>query len=419
MNNKLHHTLIDSVNILLQFIIVYLLLSILQHFFDPASALHALILIPAPFISYELKKYTRHFWSFMLLHLLLITVYAFLVSNPFVKVLYITYLSILTITSYYYKHKAQFRHNTSIFYVLFIFIMYLGCQLLHMPDMQRLCFLLGIVYIMLFLLNTYLLNLNRFVQEHSHLTNVPFQQIKNSNNVLAAFLCGLFLLAMLLFSSLPLGSSLTALVKVIVWLINGFFSLFHKEKPEQVIEEMPVPEETPMPNKLPDTDSSYLLELLSKIFDWFATIITIAGIVCLLLYAIYRIYKYFYLKSEEVIKDKVEFISPFIKNEHLKKVRKERLHTIFGHSNNAIIRKYFFKAVSINIDSHTELPKSLTPVELTEYAIGKASSTETAAPEEEEKRQLLTTYYEKARYSNMECTKEEVQRVKNILKPDK
>jgi hypothetical protein len=297
--------------------------------------------------------------------------------------------------------------------------MYLGCQLLHMPDMQPLCFLLGIVYIMLFLLNTYLLNLDRFVQEHSHLTNVPFRQIKNSNNVLAAFLCGLFLLAMLLFSSLPLGNSLTALVKLIVRLISGFFSLFHKEQPEQVIEEIPVPEETPMPNKLPATDSSYLLELFSKIFEWFATIITIAGIVCLLLYAIYRIYKYFYLKSEEVIKDKVEFISPFIKIERLKKVRKERLHTIFGHSNNAIIRKYFFKAVSLNIDSHTDLPKSITPAELSEYAIGKAGSKETAAPEEEEKRQQLTTYYEKARYSNEECTKEEVQRVKNILKPDK
>lgn len=419
MNTKLHQTLIDLVNILLQFIIVYLLLSVLQHFFDPASALHALILIPAPFISYELKKYTRHFWSFMLLHLLLITVYALLVSNPFVKVLYITYLSILTITSYYYKHKVQFRHNTSIFYVLFIFILYLGCQLLHMPDMQKLCFDLGIVYIMLFLLNTYLLNLDRFVQEHSHLTNVPFRQIRNSNNVLAAFLCGLFLLAMLLFSRLPLGSSLTALGKLIIRLISAFFSLFLSKEPEQVIEEMPVPEEVLMPDGQPAAEPSYLMELLSKIFDWFATIVTIAGIVCLLLYAIYRIYKYFYLKSEEVIKDKVEFISPFIKSERLKKVRKERLHTIFGHSNNVIIRKYFFKAVSLNIDSHTELPKSLTPVELTEYAIGKAGSKETAAPEEEEKRQLLTTYYEKARYSNMECTKEEVQRVKNILKPDK
>lgn len=419
MNIKLHHTFIDLINILLQFIIAYLLLSILQRFLDPASALHTLLLLPAPFISYAIKKYTRHFWSFMLLHLLLITLYALLVSNPFVKVLYITYLILLTITSYYNKHKAQYSHNTSIFYILFIFILYLGCQLLHMPDMQQLCFLLGLVYIMLFLLNMYLLNLDRFVQEHSHLTNAPFQQIKNSNNVLAAFLCGLFLLAMLLFSRLPLGSSLTALVKLLVRLISAFFSLFHSKEPDPVIEEMPVPEETPMPDGLPAAEHSYLIELLSRIFEWLATIITIAGIVCLLLYAIYRIYKYFYLKSEEVIRDKVEFISPFIKSERLKKVRKERLHTIFGHSNNAIIRKYFFKAVSLSIDSHTELSKSLTPAQLSEYAIGKSGSKETAAPEEEEKRQLLTTYYEKARYSNVECTKEEVQRVKNILKPDK
>jgi hypothetical protein len=55
----------------------------------------------------------------------------------------------------------------------------------------------------------------------------------------------------------------------------------------------------------------------------------------------------------------------------------------------------------------------MTPSQLSEFAI---LTSEEKTSEEEEKRKLVTGYYEKARYSNEVCTKEEVQLVKKMLK---
>jgi hypothetical protein len=417
MNYKMHHTSVDIINILLHFIIVYLAINFLLHFFIPNSALYVCILLPAPFLSYIIKRRTGHVWSFLLLHLLLIAAYAYTISNLYLKIAFLSYLVILTFVTYYKKNKLPYRKNTDPLYLLLLLTIYLGCYSTRYQTGMQLCFALGIVSILLYLINQYLLNLDSFVYEHSDIKNVPYPQIRNSNNVLVTFLYGLILFVMLIFSRLPLRNYLETLAKLFLRMMRFLVSLIHINPPEDLPDLILPPEEIPM--DIPEQDPSYLIELIIKILTWLANIVAFAVILVFIIYIVYRIYKYFYLQNRETV-DKIEFISPFGKKERVKRVSRQKQQSKkFGHTNNAMIRKLFYKAVSSNISGHAELAKRLTPSELSEYAIVKAENEETAAPEINKKRQLLTTYYEKARYSKEECSKEEVQLIKTILKQRK
>jgi hypothetical protein len=79
------------------------------------------------------------------------------------------------------------------------------------------------------------------------------------------------------------------------------------------------------------------------------------------------------------------------------------------------VRKYFYKSVIKHIDEEKKLSDTLTPMELSEYALSNEGSIGKDEAKEERKIQL-TAYYEKARYSKEECSKEDVQTVKHMLK---
>ena len=81
-----------------------------------------------------------------------------------------------------------------------------------------------------------------------------------------------------------------------------------------------------------------------------------------------------------------------------------------------MIRKSFAKAVSVNTKGNKALSASLTPSQLSEYAIGQTRISSSLSAEEDRKKELLTSFYEKARYSDQECTRDEVKQVKEILK---
>jgi hypothetical protein len=217
---------------------------------------------------------------------------------------------------------------------------------------------------------------------------------------------------MLLFSRLPLRYIASSLGKLMIRFLRFLFSLLSFSEPEEIAKV--AEKDIASTDMLPEAEPSYIMELLATIFQWIATAAIIIAVVLLVLYTIYKIYRYFYLKGEKVVKDEVEFISPFLRKERLKRDSKPILRKLFGRSNNDAIRKYFTKAVVSNIGKGMKLPKHLTPSQLSEYAI--TEPTQTITSEDEDRRKLLTSFYEKARYSGEECTKDEVQIVKNILK---
>lgn len=412
MTYKRHQIAIDYINILMQFLIAYLTMTLVLYPFDTNSPLLTLALLPAPYISYWIKRYTRRIWSFTLLHLILAAIY--LLSNRLLYYVIVNalYLLVLTAYSYYSKHKLQDRTNSSPFLLAYILMIYATCHLINYEQLLPLCFWLAISYALLYILNMYLLNLDRFINNHEHIVNIPFGQIKNINHILTAFLCFLFLLAMLCFSRLPLGNLLAILGTLLINVLRFLLSRLIRPIPDEAasFEE----EELSSTEGLPRGESSRLIEILAAILQWMITIAMIIGVVALILYTIYRIYQHFYIKEDSVIKDEVQFISPFDKKEKIK-MEPKPFHPIFhlpGKSNNIAIRRHFAKAVLANAGPKKKLLENLTPFQLSEYVVGPKDD----ITSEEKERLLVTNCYEKARYSNQMCTREEVQYIKRISK---
>ena len=408
-----HQPAIDYINILMQFLIAYLTMTVILYLFDTKAPLRVLVVLPAPFLSYLIRRHTSHIWSFLLCHIVLAAVYLPFSRSIYYITAFVIYLLVLTSISYYIRHRKQDLKNTSLFLLLYFLFLYVSCYLVDFKELLPLCFALAVSYTMLYIINHYLLNLDRFVCNHAHIVNIPFRQIRNTNHILMAFLCCLLLLSMLCFSKLPFGSLLALLGSLLFRILRSLVTWLSRLKvpEEEWAEEQPEPSRT----ELPMAEPSRFMEILSAIFQWTITIALIIGTVILILYTIYKIYQHFYLKGEAAIKDEVEFLSPFERKEKLfRKQGKLNLH-LFGRSNNGAIRKYFAKAVIANAGSEPQLSKSLTPSQLSEYAVlsGEYPSSE------REDRMLVTSCYEKARYSNEACTREEVQQVKKLLKANK
>jgi hypothetical protein len=203
-------------------------------------------------------------------------------------------------------------------------------------------------------------------------------------------------------------------------LIRFLISLIRFEEPEYIPE--PEEEEQMTVEDYPIPEPSRLMEIIQEILQWVVTIFVITFIIALIMYTLYQIYQYFYLKSEEVMKDKIEFLSPFTQKERIKWERGKMFRNVFGRSNNALIRKFFTQAVTANLKPDIKLDRSLTPSQLSNIILPIPSDATTPSAKDNQtmehkiKKKQITEYYEKARYSNEECSKDEVQFLKKLLK---
>jgi hypothetical protein len=166
-------------------------------------------------------------------------------------------------------------------------------------------------------------------------------------------------------------------------------------------------------------EPSEFMIFLSEILYYAAVIVIITAIIILIIYSLYRLYRYFYQKKFSVSKEeKIEFISPFQKENtsiyENRKTSKRKFLAIFTKTNNERIRKHYYKAIVNHAKSEEVLPY-LAPIQLSKYAFTSDNPIlkETSDPDKESE---LTNLYEKARYSDEECSKTEVMSVKNLLK---
>ncbi len=423
MNNRRYHFITDFINILLHFLASFALIGIAVLFTtrNTASVVKAFILLPAPIISYLIGKYTKHIWSFLVLHIIMTAAYAFTSHNGFVTAFYMIYLILLTILAL--KNKLQedtYGKTNSPLILLSPFVaMYLLNNYLGTTGLNSLVFALVIIFVLLYLLNMYLINFEVFFQKHSNITNVPIKQIKNTNHILILFFVSLCVIIMIFFTKLPIKELLSVTGSLLLGLLRMIISLFPAKEEETAPLENMEPESAAPPLDLLDTGPTSLIwQYIQNILSGLFTIALIAGTIALILYGLYRIYQRFYGSKNNNFRDKTEFISPFDKKEGIHKeasktVNKKFFH-IFGRTNNEKIRRYFYKAV-ISGNKTENIPTNLTPVQLSKYAFtGQNRSSEEAC--DTKKAKLLAAYYEKARYSEEECTKAEVTQVKNIIR---
>ncbi|MGB8454564.1 MAG: hypothetical protein WCD89_19815 [Anaerocolumna sp.] len=423
MNNKHYHFLIDFINILLRFLASYIIIgtAILFTSKDTASVIKTFILLPAPFISYLLGRHLKHIGSFLALHITMMAVYTFTSHNGFVITFYMVYLVILTIIALNNRLQEEkpCKTNTSLILSAVFPAIYLLNHYLGITELDGLIFTLVTLFVLFYFLNMYLINFEGFFQKHSSMSNVPMKQIKNTNHILILFFGIICVVVMLFFSTLPVKELLSVIGSLLIGLLRAFFSLFPGNGEEAAPLDNVQPETSVPPLGLTDAkEPSLLFQYIQDILLGLVTIAMIAGAIALILYGLYRIYQRFYEKKYNNFRDVTEFISPFDKREKINRNDPGAVgNQFFGNfprSNNGKIRKYFYKSV-LSQKKNDTLLKNLTPTQLSEYALNGQNGLSADMIDPENVKQLAL-YYEKARYSKEECTKEEVMQVKTIIK---
>lgn len=407
MNYKLRLLIADIIGVMQRFLVAYCVITVFLYQTDTSAPLYNLGLIPIPFLSYLIERKAKHIWSFVLLHCALLPVYLIAAYSLDSAVFYSLYIILTTVVAYYMKNN---RNESNIFYMIFVFlIFYMGSAAAKMLFLAHMTFYLAILFVLLHYLRQYLNNFARYFQAHSSVANIPYRQIRNTNNALMIFL-GLFCAFIILPSSgLQLNALLLKCAKALLQLIIFIISFFMRDDsdPGSAATGMSV-------GGLTAAKTSPLLQLIFRIIEWLLLTLFFVVILLLITWCIYKLYQYFYRRSRNEIMDRVEFISPFTKKEASKKASPRIGIKRFGHSNQAAIRKYYYQAISSSVDSSTYLQKDLTPSDLT--GLIKSQGLGDTPDSSVEQRQLITEYYEKARYSNHECNKKEVRQMKQLLK---
>lgn len=420
MNSKRYDFIIDIINTLLGFLAAYPLLgiAILLTTGNTGAVLNAFILLPAPVISYLISRYLKHLWSFLALHVLMMAAYAFTTRNPFILTFYMIFLILLLIIALSKRLQEEkfTKTNTSPYLLSTLAAMYFTNNYLGITALNGMLLLLVIVFILLYFFNMYLINFESFFKKHSTMSDIPIKQIKNTNQLLILSFGCFCVIIMVFFTRLPLKGLLSATGSILLAILKFIFSLFPDSNKEIPPNENHNPEQTPPPLGLSDNGTpSLILQYIENILLGLFTVAIIAAAIGLLLYGLYRIYQLYYGKKYNELKDITEFISPFDKKERMKRRPRTipgiRSLPVFTRSNKDKIRKLFYKAVLLRQNKDT-LGNNLTPLQLSEYVL-------TGQIDKAEKKKevvQLALYYEKARYSREDCSKEEVIQVKNLLK---
>jgi len=421
MKYQSNNLLIDFINIFLKFLASFALLStgILPFLDDTHAVYYIFFLLPAPFISYLAIRYIKHIWSFLAIHLILIAIYGSTGLNVYVTVVSVIYLIFLTAVSFYKKlhPEKEAKGKTSLFYLSPFVILYLLSQYLGIHLNYLLLFFV-ILFILLYFINMYLINFKNYFAKHINLSYVPIKRMKSIHRILILLFIGLCLIIMLSFTALPLKEFLLAVGSLFLSLLRFLISLIPDKEGKTQTEKMETKTSTDFFPMMDQGKSSAIIEIIQNIILGAITLALTAGLILLLIYAIYRIYKLFYANKTVRFADHTEFVSPFDKREKLKKETGKksgnRSFPFFSRSNNEKIRKLFFHAVKTK-NKGNNIRETLTPIQLSEYALTGQIGMDWDASMKE-KITALTAYYELARYSNYKCTKEDVLQVKNILR---
>lgn len=414
MNNKQYLFITDMINIILRFIIALCIMGPIFLFItgNMDDVWMAWYLIPAPFLSYLIEKRTNHFWSYLVFHALFIATYIMILHNNILSFVFGFYLIIMTIIPIIKKsRKSTLPSNTRLAFIAFIVGCYYYSIYVKSANLKTLFFLLTFLYVLLYLLNHYLINFRNYFLEHEDMAKLPIQQIVFSNHFLFASFGMLCIGTMLTFTLLPMNEILSSVGRFIARILKLLFSFIHFNVKTGKI--LPPEEGRPIP--MPPGDN-LLLKILSTILYYAIILALIYVIIAGLIFIFNHLYKMFYTKRANV-KDKLEFLSPFDREQKIERknprpIRRMYL-ALFGKTNNEKIRKHYYNAVITNADSD-RIPKQLTPTQLTLYAFqtdNQYSDRDTTTQKEKE----ITDLYEKARYGKEECTKKDIKRIKELL----
>ena len=297
-----------------------------------------------------------------------------------------------------------------------IAVVLIGCFLIPTDNTSNIIYLSALVIIctFIYLINTYLVNTYRFFEGNvlSGVANFNKAMTKSRNLAIPFIIISTLIMCITTFlPSLGMTSSIKDLLFNIVRTIIRFLS-------RKTTGTAPGPVATPSPTPMPTLAPSVVTSAPDKIVpavnirfldNYLIFPALLGGILISLLIVICVVS--IINKRKKIDNDVRSFVSPFEKDEKLSsstKAEKESLISKLNFRNpNKIIRKTFKNTIFTNSRFGQRLHKSLTPKELCDT---------TDIKNKENTLYKMKDLYEKARYSQTPCTKEDLVTLNEIKK---
>ncbi len=414
MNNKLYIRIIEIINITLRLLIALGILSLcfLMITGNMGYAQTIWFLIPVPFASHLIAKYAHRIWLYITLHLFMIITYGLIFHSSVPVFVYSSYMIVLAAMNLSRRmhHRGALTY-TSLVFLIFDVACYLYYDYIHMPEWRSVFLYLSLLYIALYFINLYLNNFRDIIVKYGDMAHLPIRQIEFNNHFLFAIFGMVSMIFIFLLHFLPLGNILSVIKSVLLAILKFILSLLHFSNQPPPKPSAPS-NNTSSPPFVPER--SLFWDILSTVFYYAIIIALLAAFIAGIIYVLIAIYKRFYSNRPSVTYDRVEFLSPFWRKESVQtkspKPSNRFYIPFFGRSNNEKIRRHYYQAIINRLDIN-QLPKGITPSELSRYLLDQNKEANVSSLEQE-----LTSLYEKARYSQKECTKEELRRMRAYMK---
>ena len=376
--------------------------------FLPLFTGFGICLFAAFFFAFVRSK-TSRFGLFFIWHIVFCVATVALVPGVAAKVMCAVVLAVLVGDSVY-QIKKSFNDGNRLHFgmaVIFIFASY-AAGYKELPVLEQSCFVMTAVFMALYFMRTGFYNTQQFIEHNDNGRGTPLKDIKlRSYSLVGGFatVVGVFMVAVRYMG----GETIIKHIGNALYAIGSAFArwLIYQLQGEYVANPE-TGEEADMfgfvKEAFEERNVPAFVELIEKLIRYFFIAAIIIGVIALLIWLVFKLYSVFGEKKNGKRNTVAEFVSP-VKTD---KTARQKLY----RKNSTLLqnkaRRYYKKYIVKNL-ANKELSQAKTPYEISaQLGLDKKDG-------DGEIRRI----YEKARYSNQECSKEEIKAIKEYVKGNK
>lgn len=402
--NLVNNTMSFFLEFLVFYIAVFEGIILLKHdykdFYFPFAVLPLLIM------SFIMRRFLNNVISFSLSHIALYLICFFLPLDSSKKALIVLTLTAITILDFRFWSKSSSKKLVTcpniFFESLFIITLTHG-TIVASKSIIILSYSFGLLFLIGKFISNYLNNLEIYIARNYDIKNIPIKQLIGLNSSILFLIIFLIFIILFIIKALNIEKYLYAPFEPIIFLLKTGFIAFLKyifSLTESVNPSFQEQEELISVEEATATlgSQSTLVKILEFFFNAFIFIL-----ILLFCYFIIKII-YYYVKNNfskhTLNTDEIEYL-----NTDKISDKKEKIGSSISlkpKNNNEKIRSLFYKKIKKNKKLH--INNTFTAKEIS----NKFLKYDNISLDE------LTNLYEKARYSNSECSKDEVEKAKKL-----
>lgn len=376
-----------------------------------------LLYFPLFFFSFVREK-CGNFVIFMLLHAVTSGIILFLTPNFEMRLAMGCCMAFMAVQSIRLRLKPVYEREecppiASVW--LFLIVYWVAAEQKRMQLMQ-VGYYETFLFLILFAVYKSGKNTEDFLKSNEKIQNLPLRQIKSLNKMLVGVFILFLIAGMIGLQQLPMGKLLEGFIRVLQTILGGIISfLFSLIKKEAAVEQSEPIEQGEMP-PMDVGEASLLIQILEEVIKTAIFLLVVIGVVYIIVKLLYQMYQRFY-EQQVSVTDESEFLWGNIQvKERVGKIRRKKTGQA-GGSTNQKIRRMYKKYITRQLGKKIAVPAFMTPTELEEFvAEQKTTGQERKAEVDSGQVRQRLEIYQKARYSQWECTKQEMDDMKQHIR---